>query len=260
MGEWVRSRSFSITSGVRQGCVLSPRLFSALLQWVLRQRGTEIGNADFDPGDALGNLVDLRFADDILLFANSNPELAQIFDTFVKAVGQAGLRWNVDKTVMLTNHVQPQNTLVTRDGLILKVVDRNHGQKWLGCILIEFVKVWCSTLISITTWNRALKVCTQIIRYCNTKNNFDMSKADIFQCLRVSSTLFWRWSHPVQETTRCTWRPFSETLRVNCNTTIGPSLVSRVAWNFSSLEGSDPSVRTNSGSETMVILCVSRQH
>ena len=82
MGEWVRSRSFSITSGVRQGCVLSPRLFSALLQWVLRQRGTEIGNADFDLGDALGNLVDLRFADDILLFADSNPELAQIFDTF----------------------------------------------------------------------------------------------------------------------------------------------------------------------------------
>ena len=135
MGEWVRSRSFSITSRVRQGCVLSPRLFSALLQYVLRQRGTEIGNADFDLGDALGNLVDLRFADDILLFANSKPEVAQIFDIFVKGVGQAGLRWNVDKTVMLTNQVQPQNTLVTRDGLILKVVDRNHGQKWLGCIL-----------------------------------------------------------------------------------------------------------------------------
>ena len=32
MGEWGKSRSFSITGGVRQGCVLSPRLFSAVLE------------------------------------------------------------------------------------------------------------------------------------------------------------------------------------------------------------------------------------
>ena len=74
MGEWVRkNRSFSITGGVRQGCVLSPRLFSAVLEWALGQWRTEIGNAGFDLGDALGNLVDLRFADDILLFAKFWP-------------------------------------------------------------------------------------------------------------------------------------------------------------------------------------------
>ena len=68
MGEWGKSRSFSITGGVRQGCVLSPRLFTAVLEWALRQWRTEIGNAGFDLGDALDNLVDLRFADDILFF------------------------------------------------------------------------------------------------------------------------------------------------------------------------------------------------
>jgi len=78
--------------------VLSPRLFSAVLEWALRQWRTEIGNAGFDLGDALGNLVDLRFADDILLFANSGPEVAQILAKFVKAVGKVGLRLNVDKT------------------------------------------------------------------------------------------------------------------------------------------------------------------
>ena len=45
MGEWGKSRSFSITGGVRQGCVLSPRLFSAVLEWALSQWKTEIGNA-----------------------------------------------------------------------------------------------------------------------------------------------------------------------------------------------------------------------
>ena len=135
MGEWGKSRSFSITGGVRQGCVLSPRLFTAFLEWALRQWRTEIGNAGFDLGDALDNLVDLRFADDILLFANSGPEVAQILDKFVKAVGKVGLRLNVDKTVILTNEAQPPNTLVTKDGLTLKVLERNQGQKWLGCIL-----------------------------------------------------------------------------------------------------------------------------
>ena len=81
-------------------------------------RRTEIGHAGFDLGDNLGNLVDLRFADDILLFANSGPEVAEILDKFVKAVGKVGLRLNIEKTVILTNEAQPPNTLVTRESLI----------------------------------------------------------------------------------------------------------------------------------------------
>ena len=129
MGEWGKSPRFSITGGARQGCVLSPRLFSAVLQWALQQWRTEIGHAGFDLGDNFGNLVDLRFADDILLFANSGPEVAEILDKFVKAVGKVGLRLNIDKTVILTNEAQPSNTLVTREGLILKVLDRNQRPK-----------------------------------------------------------------------------------------------------------------------------------
>ena len=133
--EWGKSRSFSITGGVRQGCFFSLQLLSAVLEWPLRKWKQQIGNAGFDLGDALDNLVDLRFADNILLFANSGPEVARILDKFVKAVGKVGLPLNVDKTVMLTNEAQPPNPLVTKDGLILTVVERNQGQKWLGCIL-----------------------------------------------------------------------------------------------------------------------------
>ena len=59
----------------------------------------------------------------------------EILDKFVKAVGKVGLGLNVDKTVILTNEARPPNMLVTKDGLILKVLERNQGQKWLGCIL-----------------------------------------------------------------------------------------------------------------------------
>ena len=43
----------------------------------------------------------------------------------MKAGGKVGLRLNVHKTVILTNEAQPPNTLVTKDGLILKVLERN---------------------------------------------------------------------------------------------------------------------------------------
>ena len=39
------------------------------------------------------------------------------------------------KTVILTIEAQPPTSLVTKDGLILKVVDWNHGQKRKKCIL-----------------------------------------------------------------------------------------------------------------------------
>ena len=61
--------------------------------------------------------------------------MAEILDKFVRAVGKVGLRLSIDKTVILPKEAQPPNTLVTREGLILKVLDRNRGQKWLGCIL-----------------------------------------------------------------------------------------------------------------------------
>ena len=49
---------------------------------------TEIGHAGFDLGDNLCNLADLRFADDILLFANSGPEVAEIWE-FCESSGKS---------------------------------------------------------------------------------------------------------------------------------------------------------------------------
>ena len=56
-------------------------------------------------------------------------------DMFHDPPGNNASRLNVDKAVILTNEAQPPNTLVARDCLILKSLDRYQGQKWLGCIL-----------------------------------------------------------------------------------------------------------------------------
>ena len=45
VGEWSRSRWFDILVGVRQGCVLSPRLFCSVLEWAMRKWRARVGAA-----------------------------------------------------------------------------------------------------------------------------------------------------------------------------------------------------------------------
>ena len=65
------SKEFPIKAGVRQGCVFSPRLFCAVLEWAMhdwKQSGHHFG---IQLQRNVQALTDLRFADDILLFALS---------------------------------------------------------------------------------------------------------------------------------------------------------------------------------------------
>ena len=48
-----QSRKFNIKGGVRQGCVLSPRLFCAVLQWAMREWRAAVGNMGFNLMDGL---------------------------------------------------------------------------------------------------------------------------------------------------------------------------------------------------------------
>ena len=62
------SRSFDIHGGVRQGCVLSPRLFCSVLEMSMANRRDEMEHLGLDLRDGGRSLLDLRFADDILIF------------------------------------------------------------------------------------------------------------------------------------------------------------------------------------------------
>ena len=136
-GQRGSSRTFQINAGVRQGCVLSPKMFSAVLHWAMSKWRTwaEGCSFGFDLGDGLPPLLDLRFADDILIFARSSQEIMTLLDKLVQFLGDAGLKLNAEKTVLITTEAQPPPCLTTSTGAVIKVKEKESGHKWLGCML-----------------------------------------------------------------------------------------------------------------------------
>ena len=131
------SNCFPINSGVRQGCVLNPKLFSSVQQWAMRKWRLDVENAHYgiDLQDDLPKLLDLRFADDILLFARTAHEALFLLENLMQEFEEVGLLLNGDKKVVLTNEAQPPSHLWTRTGIKLQVKNGSGGHKWLGCIL-----------------------------------------------------------------------------------------------------------------------------
>ena len=127
--KWGSSRNFRITSGVRQGCVLSPRLFSAVLQWAMKGWRRDAHLKGFDLGDGQLALLDLRFADDILLFAKSYAETVSLLHDLTTVLSQVGLILNASKTVVLTNEAQPPEHLQLPSGEMIAILEHDCGQK-----------------------------------------------------------------------------------------------------------------------------------
>ena len=129
------SRTFDIFSGVRQGCVLSPRLFCAALEVAMSEWRLANPHGGVDLGDAMPRLLDLRFADDILIFANTKEEVQNLLDSLVRHLATAGLVLNTSKTVALTTEAQPPSFIQVGDSHMIKVLGDSESHKWLGCML-----------------------------------------------------------------------------------------------------------------------------
>src|SRR6218665_3264893 len=90
------STEFRIRRGVRQGCVLSPTLFNIVAEMVMRETletyegGVQIGER---------RITNLRYADDIILIANTMEELQRRLN---EAGRKFGLQINTSKTKVMT--------------------------------------------------------------------------------------------------------------------------------------------------------------
>ena len=74
---------FDIKGGVGQGCVLSPRLFYAVLEMAMGMWRGRVGRLGLDLGDGGRTPLDLRSADDILILVTTYIDAVPLLDEFV---------------------------------------------------------------------------------------------------------------------------------------------------------------------------------
>ena len=94
------SRKISIMKGVRQGDMLSPVMFTSAVEEIFKRVNIEISiNIN---GEILNNL---RFADDIILFAKTEEELKNLLEDLNREGKKDGMEMNKKKTKIMCNEV-----------------------------------------------------------------------------------------------------------------------------------------------------------
>ena len=94
---------FAIERGVKQGDVLSSMLFNAGLESAFRVWHSKLCNHGFLLSKEGTRLTNVRYADDIILFAKTEEELIEMVELLIEAFGDVGLELNAAKSKNLTN-------------------------------------------------------------------------------------------------------------------------------------------------------------
>ena len=92
---------FQIEKGVRQGCILSPCLFSLCAQYIMRNPRLDEAQAGIRIVRKTINI--LRYADDTTLMAESKEELKNLLMKVKEESGKAGLKVNIWKTKIMVS-------------------------------------------------------------------------------------------------------------------------------------------------------------
>ena len=136
----VESRSFPIARGVKQGDPTSALLFIAVLDTIMgtlkkrwlylnqRRKGVGYGIVVDDPSDPLTNL---RFADDLLLVAQSRADAVKMLDALRVEAKKYGLNVHMGKTKLLTN-CEERLRCVRVGGDDINILAEGESEKYLG--------------------------------------------------------------------------------------------------------------------------------
>ena len=93
------TEDFAIRTGVKQGCVLSPLLFSFCIDWLMKRVTMNVKRGI--TWTLMDTLEDLDFADDIVILAHRHQDI-QMKTNDVALIGrQVGLNINTDKTKLM---------------------------------------------------------------------------------------------------------------------------------------------------------------
>ena len=100
------SEIFDIQKGSKQGDPMSSLLFNTVLQYALKnviQRWQRKGMGIYLGDQERDCLTNLRFADDVMLFATSKGQIQNMMCEFKEATEKVGLTIRPNKTKILSN-------------------------------------------------------------------------------------------------------------------------------------------------------------
>lgn len=107
-----------IGRGVRQGDTMSPKLFTAVLEYAFKMLDWEGKGLNIDGR----NLTNLRFADDVVLLSDNMGEIRIMLRDLREMCSRVGLEINMSKTKFMTNLVPSEN--MTVDGCEVELVEK----------------------------------------------------------------------------------------------------------------------------------------
>ena len=103
------SEEFAVTTGVRQGCLLSPLLFLVVLDWVTKTAYANSGKGI--QWTLMRKLEDLDFADDLALLSHRLQDMQEKVNSLREASQRVGLRISQEKTKVMSANNRQQVTI-----------------------------------------------------------------------------------------------------------------------------------------------------
>jgi hypothetical protein len=106
------SKPFKVITGVRQGCMLSPIIFTMVIDWIMK---TSMNPPRGMQWTITSKLEDLDFADNVSLHSHQLQQMQQKTESLYQTAKSTGLEINIDKTKNLRINAQ-QNDPITLNG------------------------------------------------------------------------------------------------------------------------------------------------
>ena len=153
-------------------------------------------------------LSDLRFADDLLIFANSLDDLATMLDLLIAHLGEAGLKLNANKTNILSTITLQDQYVTLQSGIRIDILTRDEAHRWLGRQLCfgrgktYQLETSSRSIAAIRAFNAKRSIlCNQQIPLSARLRYFDALISQVF--LFGSSCRAWAERELVQATVLC---------------------------------------------------------